>query len=271
MNLNGYVKLHRKMMNWKWKNHPPTFCLFVHLLLTASFSEASEQGVQLEPGQVIISRNKLAKETGLTEDQTRRALANLQKTGEIILSTSRGCKATVATIQNWPKYQGELGAAPSLDDSESFDNQGSHGANNMGPPQVKQKKKTAPSSTPSSDPSTDPNTTPRNGQPIIYKNKEIRKKNKDIIPFGEFVKMEQAEYDRLVDRYGKAFADKCIEVLDNYKGASGKKYASDYRAVLSWVYKRVSQDYPGLLKPKQQATTTNQPEYDPLAEWGGTL
>jgi hypothetical protein len=26
-----------------------------------------------------------------------------------------------------------------------------------------------------------------------------------------------------------------INALDNYKGAHGKKYASDYRAILSWV------------------------------------
>lgn len=26
-----------------------------------------------------------------------------------------------------------------------------------------------------------------------------------------------------------------VEVLDNYKGSTGKKYKSDYRAILSWV------------------------------------
>jgi hypothetical protein len=30
-----------------------------------------------------------------------------------------------------------------------------------------------------------------------------------------------------------------IKVLDNYKGASGKTYESDYRAILNWVIDRV--------------------------------
>ncbi len=33
-----------------------------------------------------------------------------------------------------------------------------------------------------------------------------------------------------------------LDILDNYKDASGKTYKSDYRAVLSWVVKRLEQD-----------------------------
>ena len=113
-------------------------------------------------------------------------------------------------------------------------------------------------------------------QPIfqpVYNTKEIKevKKKRNIVCFGEFVKMTQAEYDKLVDRYGKPFTEKCIETLDNYKGSTGKKYKDDYRTILNWVWKRVRDDYPGLMKPQQPAATTNQPEIDPLEEWGGTL
>ena len=67
------------------------------------------------------------------------------------------------------------------------------------------------------------------------------KKEEEKIHFAEFVSMTNAEYGKLVSTYGKDFADQCILQLDNYKGASGKKYKSDYRAILSWVVDKVQQ------------------------------
>ena len=68
------------------------------------------------------------------------------------------------------------------------------------------------------------------------------KKKEEKIHFAEFVTMTNAEYEKLVSTYGKDFADQCITILDNYKGANGKKYKSDYRAILSWVIDRAKQD-----------------------------
>ena len=74
---------------------------------------------------------------------------------------------------------------------------------------------------------------------IINKNNSKKdskgKKEEEKIHFAEFVSMTNAEYEKLVSTYGKEFADQCIKVLDNYKGACGKSYKSDYRAILSWV------------------------------------
>ena len=38
--------------------------------------------------------------------------------------------------------------------------------------------------------------------------------------------------------YGVTGTRRMIELLDHYKGSSGKKYQSDYRAILSWVVGR---------------------------------
>lgn len=65
--------------------------------------------------------------------------------------------------------------------------------------------------------------------------------------------MSEANYDRLVKLYGKAFADACIVELDNYKGARGKTYKDDYRAILCWVVDRVKEKKPGLLQQGRQA------------------
>lgn len=70
---------------------------------------------------------------------------------------------------------------------------------------------------------------------------DLKENTKEKIHFAEYVSMTNDEYEKLVATHGKVFADQCIEVLDNYKGASGKKYKSDYRAILNWVVDRVKQ------------------------------
>ena len=83
--------------------------------------------------------------------------------------------------------------------------------------------------------------------------KENIKEKEPKIHFAEFVTMTNAEYSKLVSTYGKEFADQCITVLDNYKGSSGKKYKSDYRAILTWVIDEVKKRK----KPITTAKTSN--------------
>lgn len=78
-------------------------------------------------------------------------------------------------------------------------------------------------------------------------NKEIKKVQK--IQYAEFVKLSEDEFQRLVTKYGDEKTARMIEVLDNYKGSSGKKYKSDYRAILNWVASKVEQEFKQ--KPKE--------------------
>ena len=101
-----------------------------------------------------------------------------------------------------------------------------------------------------------PNDTDNNHISYITNHLEEKKDNRGMgeeeekgtfsekIHFAEFVTMTNAEYEKLVSTYGKEFADQCIKTLDNYKGSSGKKYQSDYRAILSWVVDKVKKDVP---------------------------
>lgn len=66
--------------------------------------------------------------------------------------------------------------------------------------------------------------------------------------YADHVKMQEKEYDKLVEQYGEAFTEKLIEELNNYKGANGKKYKSDYLAILNWVVEKCERKYPGLKK-----------------------
>lgn len=60
--------------------------------------------------------------------------------------------------------------------------------------------------------------------------------------YAENVSMTNAEYEALIEKLGENGAKRCIEILDNYKGASGKKYKSDYRAILNWVIQRYEEE-----------------------------
>lgn len=67
--------------------------------------------------------------------------------------------------------------------------------------------------------------------------------------YAEAVTMTEEEYQKLTQQHTKAFVDKCIEILNNYKLSSGKQYKSDYHTILNWVVERVSKDYPQLDNP----------------------
>ena len=83
------------------------------------------------------------------------------------------------------------------------------------------------------------------------------KKKADKKKYAEAVTMTEEEYQKLTDQHSKSFVDKCIEILNNYKLSSGKRYKSDYHTILNWVVERVSKDYPQLDTPPAQS-----PAYD---------
>jgi len=62
------------------------------------------------------------------------------------------------------------------------------------------------------------------------------------IKYADFVSLTNDEYSSLVAKLGEEGARRCIEILDNYKGATGKKYKSDYRAILNWVVQRYEEE-----------------------------
>lgn len=60
--------------------------------------------------------------------------------------------------------------------------------------------------------------------------------------YGEFVTLTRDEYAKLCAEYSEDGAKRMIEILDNYKGSKGRKYKSDYRAILNWVVDRYNEE-----------------------------
>lgn len=84
--------------------------------------------------------------------------------------------------------------------------------------------------------------------------------------YAEYVSMTEEEYKKLIDKYGLSKVNKMIDKLDNFKGANGRKYTSDYRAILSWVVSAVSKEEKADKKDDGYKKTTfntyDQREYD---------
>jgi hypothetical protein len=91
------------------------------------------------------------------------------------------------------------------------------------------------------------------GKESTVKKSTVKKVNKPKENYAEFVSMTEEEYKKLVEQHGEQATKQMIEILDNYKGASGKTYESDYRAILSWVVKRY-QEEKSKAKPESPAS-----------------
>ena len=79
----GYIWLHRQIQSWEWYKNPNTAFLFIHLLLSANFTDTRFMGKKIRRGQIVTSLHSLANETGLTVQEVKTALKHLISTNEI--------------------------------------------------------------------------------------------------------------------------------------------------------------------------------------------
>lgn len=100
----GWIKLHRKILDWEWWGNKNTFSLFVYLLLNANHKDKRWQGHLVKRGQVIVGRKKLAKKLKMSQQNVRTALKHLKSTNEVTIEATR--QFSLVTINNWEDYQG---------------------------------------------------------------------------------------------------------------------------------------------------------------------
>tara|TARA_R100001460_G_scaffold28086_1_gene56378 strand:- start:869 stop:1357 length:489 start_codon:yes stop_codon:yes gene_type:complete len=99
----GWIKIHRQLLDWEWYDDINVTRLFLHILLKANHKPKNYKGEIVKVGEHLTSRDILAKETGLTVRQVRTALTKLKMTSELtITSSSQGTKIQVV---NYEKYQ----------------------------------------------------------------------------------------------------------------------------------------------------------------------
>lgn len=101
--MQGWIKLHRQLLEWEWYDDVNTFRLFIHLILKASHKERKYKGVTIKIGQVMTGRKILSMETGLSEQKIRTSLERLKSTNEITIESSS--QGTIIQLVNYEKYQ----------------------------------------------------------------------------------------------------------------------------------------------------------------------
>lgn len=146
--LNGFIKLYRKLKRWGWYKDTVVKCVFLHFLLSASYTEFEWMGETFKPGQLITSIAHLSEELGFSSKQIRTAIDKLCSTKEVGKRTTN--KYTVITVMNWESYQGDdipkgkhLGTPTANEgqtDGKQRANEGQHIKNNKNIKNIKNKK-----------------------------------------------------------------------------------------------------------------------------------
>ena len=101
--MEGWIKIHRRLLNWEWWDDHNTTRLFIYCLLKANHSNAKWRGQDIKRGQFITGLNSLSAETGITLQSIRTSLKKLKSTNELTIKTNN--KNSLVTVINYDLYQ----------------------------------------------------------------------------------------------------------------------------------------------------------------------
>lgn len=108
-NNNGFIKLHRGMLEWEWWDDIPVRLLWITILYEANWKDKQWHGMTIPRGSFWTSLSSLAQKSGLTVQQTKTALSKLQSTGEI--TSTATSKGRLVTVENYDFYQSDTRVA----------------------------------------------------------------------------------------------------------------------------------------------------------------
>lgn len=101
--MSGWIKKHRKMLEWEWYSDLKTRALFDHCLLLANFEDCKWRGIDIKKGSFISSLANLSQSSGLTIRELRTSLSRLKSTGE--MTSQSTSEYTMFTVLKYELYQ----------------------------------------------------------------------------------------------------------------------------------------------------------------------
>ncbi|MBD5517201.1 MAG: hypothetical protein HDR07_01450 [Lachnospiraceae bacterium] len=99
----GFIKIHRKIIEWPWYTDINTCRLFIHMILRANWKEGRFRDTTVPRGSFVSSLDKLSEETLLTKREIRTAISHLKATGEVVVKTTN--RYSIFTVKNYDLYQ----------------------------------------------------------------------------------------------------------------------------------------------------------------------
>jgi DNA-binding transcriptional MerR regulator len=103
--MSGWIKIHRKFLDWEWFNKSEAVHLFMYLVLKANHKEGQWQGIDIKKGQFVTSFGKISSDTGISLQTIRTLSKKFEKTNEINIQTTN--KFTTVTLCKYECYQQE--------------------------------------------------------------------------------------------------------------------------------------------------------------------
>lgn len=198
---NGWIKLHRSLLDWEWYDDSNAFKFFLHLLLKCNHEKKTWHGFDVNAGELIVGVEGFGKQVGLTRQQTRSAIDRLKSTNEITITTTN--RFTKITVVNWEKYQSDDEKITNkITNKQPTDNQ-----------QITTTKEC----------------------------KNDKKEKRDTCDgFGAegVIKLTKAEYRKLCQKIGRTNVVKVIDDTSGWKLKSKKNmkaWDNDYYGILTWL------------------------------------
>lgn len=101
--MNGFIVIDRKMLEWKFAQHPSAVTLWIHILLKANWRDMHFLGELIPRGSLATSLPNLALETGLSESTVRRWLKRFEENSQIEQKVTN--RYRVIKVLNYSAYQ----------------------------------------------------------------------------------------------------------------------------------------------------------------------
>ena len=104
----NWIKLYRKIEDWRWYKDVFTFHLFIHLLLNVNYCPIANGENVLGRGQIMVTRRSLTESTNISDRSVRTSVKKLQKSKEILISQKATNRPHIITICKYDSYQSKI-------------------------------------------------------------------------------------------------------------------------------------------------------------------
>ena len=99
----GWIKLHRSLLEWEWFTDSNTLHVFIYLLLKANIKDVKYKGFVVPKGSLVVTVSDIGNTLGLSYKAVRTAFEHLKVSEQI--TTQATNKFTIVTICKYLDYQ----------------------------------------------------------------------------------------------------------------------------------------------------------------------